>query len=240
MNRQTFNSFQGQAAVHRVMSELFMRQINCYTPSVDTGTDLITESGCRVQVKSTLRASRHWRFPEGTFAFALSNALCIKKGYATPRAARKFSSHCDIIVLWAIEANRFWIVPAHILDGRHSIHLSTRHQWKEGDIKEMQAMRDQGLSYREIGEKLGMNGHTVIRRINGKFSEPKRNYASFRVKEHENRWDLIESFGGITAAKLEEMYNSVGKDEPNLLLTTPEHAAKLREMYPENKEQSGG
>jgi len=205
MNRQTFNSFQGQAAVHRVMSELFMRRINCYTPSIDTGTDLITDNGCRVQVKSTLAVSKHWRFPEGTFSFALSSALCIKKGRVATRPARKFSSHCDVIVLWAIEANRFWIVPSHILDGRYSLTLSTRHQWKEGDINQMRSLRQQGLSYREIGERLEMDGHTVMRRLNGKFSEPKRNYASFRVKECEGRWDLIESFGSITATKLEEM-----------------------------------
>ena len=236
MNRQTFNSFQGQAAVHRVVSELLLRRINVYSPSVDTGVDFICENGCRVQVKSTFEVTKHWRCPEGTYSFCLSSALVPNKRNPIQRPAKKFSSFCDVIVLWAIKDNRFWIVPSRILDGRYSLTISTRHQWKEGMVSEIRSMRERGLSYREIGEQFGMSGHTAMRRLNGSYSEPRRNFASFQVKECENRWDLIESFGSLSSEKLEAMYNSVGAPEPNVLLTTPERAETLRAMYPETKE----
>ncbi|MGH9424321.1 MAG: hypothetical protein ACRD3J_30390, partial [Thermoanaerobaculia bacterium] len=89
---------QGQAGVHRVLSELILRGHRPYTPSADTGVDILLGSGVRVQVKSTMRASIHWRLSEGTFLFSLSQATRIIKHGVQTQPARVFSQMCDFVV----------------------------------------------------------------------------------------------------------------------------------------------
>jgi len=179
----------GQAGVYRVVSELILRNHAPYFPSVDSGVDLIVDGTLRLQVKTTLRASRHWRWPEGTFIFSLKKAQTIQKQKYVPCQSRKFREFCDFLVLWAVEPSRFWIVPAVVCDGRHNVTINDRHQWKLCDIDQAKALRAQGLSYRAIAEQIGADEWTVKRRLNGSFAEPKRRYSD--LMQYENRWDLI-------------------------------------------------
>jgi hypothetical protein len=48
----------GQAGAFRVSSELLMRGMNTWLPSVDFGSDLMTGNGCRLQVKAARLSTR--------------------------------------------------------------------------------------------------------------------------------------------------------------------------------------
>lgn len=185
----TVNIAKGQQGVHRVVSELIGRGHEPYLPVMDSGIDILLGTGVRLQVKTTQRTSRHWR-TEGRFSFTLTKAQRIVQRKYTPCSSRTFSDEVDFVILHAVEANRFWIVPASVLDKRNTVTFADgERQWKSVDIVEARRMRDDGMSYKAIADALGAEEHTVKRRLNGQYLEPKRNYAN--VLEYENRWDLI-------------------------------------------------
>lgn len=185
----TVHIAKGQQGVHRVVSELIGRGHSPYLPVMDTGTDILLGSGVRIQVKTTHRTSGHWR-TAGRFSFTLNKSQRIVQRKYTPCSSRKFSEEVDFVILHAIEANRFWVVPAAVLDNRNTVTFADgERQWKSLDMVEAKRMRDDGMSYQAIADALGAEHHTVKRRLNGEFVEPKRNYAN--VLDYENRWDLI-------------------------------------------------
>lgn len=179
---------QGQAGVHRVLSELILRGHRTYTPSADTGVDILLESGVRIQVKTTMRASAHHRLVEGTFLFTLGQADRIIKSQVVNLPGREFSKHCDFIVLWAIEPDRFWVVPAGVLDGRHTVTISPVKQWRDFDKDRVDTLKASGLTLAEIAKELGVSVKTVMRRQTT-LQAPKREYTE--MPKYENRWDLI-------------------------------------------------
>lgn len=176
----------GQVGVYRVLAELILRRHVPYLPVVDEGVDVILGSGVKIQVKTTLRETRHWRTP-GAWLFQLAAAQrIVKRAYVT-KPARQFSKQVDFVILHAIEANRYWIVPAAVLDGRHTVSFTDGHkQWKDCDIVEAKRLRANGHSYQQIADMLGADRNTVIRRIKGR---QKRTYTD--IAQYENRWDLI-------------------------------------------------
>lgn len=113
----------GQAGVHRVAAELLLRGVNVYFPALDrAGIDLLTEQGLRIQVKSARLRVRS----------KLSNrpAYYLHLGWAQQgaahrpiRRARKYSEEADYFVIWGIDEDRFWIVPASVFDGRYCLML---------------------------------------------------------------------------------------------------------------------
>lgn len=200
MNHQKLGTTaQGQAGVYRVASELIVRGHVPYFPAVDdAGVDLIADGSVRIQVKTTMRptvakrsATRQW--PEGTLIFSLSQTQNVIGQMRRKCAARKFTDYCDIVVLWAIEPNRFWIVPAHLLNNRHTFSMCPRQQWVEFDIEQARAMRSSGLSYREIGERLDVSDTAVKRRFN-KSERPLKPLPSVEVRKYEGRWDVIREY----------------------------------------------
>lgn len=179
----------GQQGVHRVVSELIGRGHAPYLPVIDTGIDILLGSGVRLQVKTTQRMSGHWRY-ENRYSFTLTNAQRIVKKQYVAGHSRKFSEEVDFVILHAVEPNRFWVVPASVLDNRNTVTFSDgEQQWKSIDIVEARRMRDDGMSYQAIADALGAEQHTVKRRLNGEYVETKRNYAN--IPQYENRWDLI-------------------------------------------------
>jgi len=107
----------GQAGVYQVASQLLLRGVNVYFPAVDSGVDLVTDSGIRIQVKMTHLARRARRdqqiYAGGAYWFHFMQRKVVKggKGLMTVRG-RDFASECDLVVLWGVDHNRFWIVPA--------------------------------------------------------------------------------------------------------------------------------
>lgn len=179
---------QGQAGVHRVLSELILRGHRPYLPSADTGIDILLESGLRIQVKSTMRASSHYRLKTGTFLFTLGRGTRVRQGKVTPLAAREFSRVCDFVVLWAIEPDRFWVVPSNVLDGRHTATISTSAQWRNFDADQVKAFQAQGLTIQQIADQLGVAPRTVTRRLSS-FQTPVRKYTD--LPQYEGGWHRI-------------------------------------------------
>jgi len=102
---------QGQSGAYQVASQLLLRGVNLFFPAVDVGADLITGSGIRIQVKSTYLSSRRSSdFKGGAYWFHF-----VKYGLENGKrtyARRDFAAECDVVILWGIDQNRFWVVPA--------------------------------------------------------------------------------------------------------------------------------
>ncbi len=189
MKPHLVNIAKGQAGVYRVVSELIDHGHEPYLPVVDKGIDILLGSHIRLQVKTTQRPSNHWR-QEGRWCFQLARAQRIVQRKYIKASARKFSEEVDFVILHAYQANRFWIVPAFVLDNRNTVTFADgQKQWKDCDIIEARRLRATGMSYQAIADSLGMERHTVVRRIKGTYETPKRNYAD--IAQYENRWDLL-------------------------------------------------
>lgn len=121
---QGTNSFLvGQAGVYRVASELLLRGVNVSFPAVDNaGVDLFTEHGLKVQVKAP-----RLRVCTGIStvpAYYLRLGCAQKGGKHQPvRRKRKYSEEVDYLVIWGVDEDRFWIVPAAVFDDRHLLML---------------------------------------------------------------------------------------------------------------------
>jgi hypothetical protein len=187
------NIAQGQAGVHRIISELIPRGYAPYLPVVDTGVDILLAGNIRLQVKTTLRASQHHRLPPETFSFTLSKAQTIKQQKFVSCAPRTFSEECDFVILVALEAQRVWIVPAVVLNGRYTAAFYKQAQWRDLDLDKMKELARQGLTFSEIARQIGSNFKTVSRRLRGK-EAPNKPHSN--LGQYENRWDLIEAVAG--------------------------------------------
>jgi len=110
----------GQAAVYRVAAELLMRDIHPFFPSVDDGVDLFTEQGHAIQVKAASRSKelryhfnfRHWAKRDG-------------RRVQVPNSIGPKVTH---IVLWGVEDDAFWIIPAKFCQTTKHISVPSLHQ----------------------------------------------------------------------------------------------------------------
>ncbi len=181
----------GQLGVYRVVAELIARGHAPYLPVVDAGIDILLSTGIRLQVKATQRQSVHWR-TEGFWGFTLRRSQRIVKRQYVPCAARKFSEEVDFVILHAIEAKRFWVVPAAVLDGRQTLLFGddTR-QWRDCDIEEAKRLLGSGQTQAEVAAHFGMSPKTLRRKLGGEFLVAKRNYANMHL--YENKWELLDA-----------------------------------------------
>ena len=187
MKKLPLNIAQGQIGVYRVLSALIARGHAPYIPVVDTGIDILLSSGVRIQVKTTQRQTQHWRFA-GAWSFTLSvPTVGAQRQYVS--TTRKFSAEVDFVILHASEANRFWIVPAAVLDNRHTVCFKDGvKQWRELDEVEINRLRGEGYTIEAIAEKFAVAPKTVQRRLTT-YKKPRRKFAE--IHQYEDRWDLI-------------------------------------------------
>ena len=128
----------GQAGVHRVCAELLLREIPCYVPLVDIGVDVQLGDGRRLQVKATrLRGVRNrgqnptapslgpaYRFSMSRqFTCNYNQGSWRRNTTSRPFILRKYSDETDFVVLWGVDEDRFWVVPASIFDHRQGLVL---------------------------------------------------------------------------------------------------------------------
>lgn len=111
---------QGQAAVHRVVSELMFRGMRTALPCVDDrGVDILVLPSIRIQVKSAYLRHNVRVYPQGAYWFKfVHGAIVTGNNTIKRRGPRQFSEECDFVILHGIDQGRFWIVPAHVLDGK--------------------------------------------------------------------------------------------------------------------------
>ena len=184
----------GEAGNLRVASELLLRGLNVMFPALDDGVDMFVEGGVRVQVK-TARVQRH----QGGRSYYMFN---LARGPQRPNRGkekkahtRMFSKVCDFLVLWGIEEDRFWIVPAGLLDGRWNIGLGRGMYWHDVSISRIKELANSGMTCGQIAEVIRTSPMTVSRRLRGQFLEPPEVNAKLQeIKLCEGRWDLIESY----------------------------------------------
>ncbi len=102
-----------QAGVHAVASQLLLRGISVSFPAVDTGYDLLIESGLRIQVKSAnLRINSTGNYFDGAYGFHLRRGDWDSKTKSYSRKSyRAYNVVADYFVLWGIDENRFFILP---------------------------------------------------------------------------------------------------------------------------------
>jgi len=103
---------QGQAAVWQVASQLALRSHNVLFPGLDEGYDLQLDNGLRLQIKSAHLKIHGKSFQHPGYSFAIRRGAWdgLDKRYKRS-AKRSYSEVADFFVLWAIDENRFFILP---------------------------------------------------------------------------------------------------------------------------------
>ena len=116
----------GRAAELRVASELLLRGHEVFLTLVDSGADLVMGNGKRIQVKASHRVfNKSAHYPDYTFAF---------KSWRSNEG--KYEAHklnnVDFVILWAVNDDKFFIIPADIVRGKYSIRLGlSKRKWSE-------------------------------------------------------------------------------------------------------------
>jgi len=178
----------GQAGVYRVMAELLLRGHRPYIPAVDDhGVDLALSTGVRIQVKTArLHTRKNWpRKPIYHLTFGWAQ---IGRTHIPIRRKKNYSSECDFLIIYGVDENRFWIVPSFLLDGRTCLMLGPRCRVVRGQIEEL---LDVGVTRIEAARKLGVDRHTITRRLKG---EGTKNGGFVRsVRMCEDQWGLLGS-----------------------------------------------
>ena len=95
------------AGEHRVAAELLIRGLNVGVFSVDEGTDLITETGLKIQIKASRKSRGGYSFSTQTWKRS--------KGVATERPSALL---VDYLILWAVDDDVFFVIPADIIRGQ--------------------------------------------------------------------------------------------------------------------------
>ena len=195
----------GKAGEYAVAAQLMIRGVVPFFPAVDRGVDLMAENGCRIQVKSVHRCTTPITLRknlEGVYRFAFKRGVyrassergTIKEVRYVP--ARKFSEYCDIVALWGIDQNRFWIVPSNLLDGIQGIDLGQyRDRAFSKDVPAMREMVSLGYSQEEIGKHFGISGAAVCVRLKRAGTEVNVTKQTAAIRACENAWDHIINFG---------------------------------------------
>jgi len=189
------------AGEHAVAAQLLVRGLNVFFPAIDTGVDLLCDNGCRVQVKSShlgVGPSHKATYPEGIYQFEFKAWRSIAMNSTRSRRAPRPSleSYCDIVVLWGIEQNRFWVVPAGVFRGTQRVFLGpTNDRRFIKDIPEMQAMVEMGMSQVEIGKHFGIRQAAVCTRLQKATTRQHCESIRHDVRLCENAWENILNFG---------------------------------------------
>lgn len=98
----------GMAGELRVASELLLRGHRPSLSLVDTGVDIVTDRGLRIQVKTASRGA------SGDYNFNISR---------WDKRAPHALENVDVLVLWAADTDSFWIVPCDVIRRKRNIRV---------------------------------------------------------------------------------------------------------------------
>lgn len=197
----------GKAGEYAVAAQLMVRGLNVFFPAVDNGVDLIADNGCRIQVKTgriRMSPSMVEHYPEGVYSFHFPKNKYIASSKVKIRTvpSRKFSDVCDVVVLWGVEQNRFWIAPASLCDQRQCIIMGPpceRAFLK--DVEEMKAMREMGFSQEQIGKEFGISQSSAGKRLSQANIPYYEDNPTHVIRRCENAWENILNFGQPAAVQ---------------------------------------
>jgi hypothetical protein len=113
------NLMLGRAGELRVASELLLRGIEVYlNTSADSGVDLILSNSKKVQVKTarlTTNRQPTWR----SYCWSFKSWRRVEKHYESHSL-----KDVDYVILWAVDDDVFFIIPADEVRGSYSIRLN--------------------------------------------------------------------------------------------------------------------
>lgn len=116
----------GKAGEYRVASELMLRDHHVYIPIVDNGIDMILDNGKTIQIKC---GHVHERPINGcdnsyySFSFVKSSSYFRKLKHGGKIEAHKLVN-VDFVILWGIDDNEFYIIPAEKVRGNLDITIT--------------------------------------------------------------------------------------------------------------------
>jgi hypothetical protein len=186
----------GKAGEHMVASQLLIHGVVPSWPAVDTGCDLFTDSGCRLQVRCAhLYANKSYG---PVYFFPLPKKRRMPNSDRTTKLVdrKSFAHVCDYVVFWGIEQNRFWIVPSALCDEVTGVELGLEPKYKRftGSLKDMREMHSLGYSAYKIAKYYGIQ-QTSVRQFLATDRDTVDETTVSRMRLCENRWDYILEFG---------------------------------------------
>lgn len=107
----------GKAGELRVASELLIRGYEVFQTITDSGIDLIMGNGKKIQVKSARRTKSYSNYKKYTYSFKSWH----KDGSGYKPHELK---GVDFIILWAVDNDEFFVIPATEIRGKYSVILT--------------------------------------------------------------------------------------------------------------------
>jgi hypothetical protein len=184
----------GKAGEHAVATQLLLRGVITLWPSVDRGSDLYTENGCRIQVRCA-HLYHHKKYQPRYF-FPLPKTRRIPNSDKTTiLVVRKpFVEVCDFVIFWGIEQNRFWVVPAALVDESTGIELGTEIGSRfVGSIKDMREMISLGYTRGKVAKHYGIHRTSLQLFLDSGKDSVDETVVS-KIRACEGRWELITEF----------------------------------------------
>jgi hypothetical protein len=195
----------GKAGEYAVAAQLLLRSVVPAFLAVDTGVDLLaTPSGCRIQVKAVhlcTTAAIVRKNTEGVYRFSFPQHYFRTTANRGPVNAirhkrRQFEEYCDVVVLWGIDQNRFWVVPAKLLTGLQGIDLGPNNERSfSKDVPEMREMVKLGYEQSEIAAHFGISQASVSIRLKRAGCKIYLSSRTLAIRQCEGIWDPIVDFG---------------------------------------------
>lgn len=180
----------GKAGEYRVMSELLLRGHCPAMPPVDNGADIMLENGMRIQVKSShLNRKKHPSYPLGLYRFTLMET---GSGAKYQNVVRDWTKRCDFIVLWCIDEDRFFVVPA--MKDRGVILITAKMEDRANviDVAAAKNLHEQGMSMFAIAKQMGVSWPTVKDHLSGRRKGTRATTMTRTILEYEGRWELLD------------------------------------------------
>ncbi len=180
----------GKAGEYRVMSELMLRGHVPLTPAIDNGTDIVLDNGLRIQVKTShLNHKKHNSYKLGLYRFTF-----METGYRAKyqNMIRDWTKRCDFFVLWCIDEDRFFVMPATTDRGVILITAKKEDRAAVIDVAAAKLMHSQGMSMYAIAKEMGVSWPTVKEHLTGSRKGTRAETMTRKILQYEDRWDLLD------------------------------------------------
>jgi hypothetical protein len=187
-------AFTGKAGEHAVASQLFLREMGVLWPLVDTGYDLMTEFGCRVQVKCA-HFYHHKTSPRYFFPLPKTRRMPNTDKTTKLVARKSFAEVCDFVVFWGIEQNRFWIVPAALVDESTGVELGLENSQRRfvGSVSDMREMLKLGYNRGQVAKHYNIERQSLQQFLDSGKDVIDETVVA-RMRTCEGRWESILDF----------------------------------------------
>ena len=195
----------GEASVKATELKLFYEGYAVFKPMVDdAGVDLVVVDGnlaVRLQVKASSLITKD-RVDGSRVQYYEFNLASIRARYAGPAEVklRTFSEEVDFVVMHGVDEDKFWIVPAKLLDGKKTASIYTTSRSRvDIDWEDLKKRRETGETFKSLGDSVGISASAVYERLSGITQEAGTKLVN-QLRACENDWDCIEKFFEASSA----------------------------------------